>query len=267
VGEGLTVGFSPSFFFGIDRCDFILLIILARGMNYNDMQRCAMGAALENLTTAEAAIAAGVTVSDVNRVIDRKILPGRLFSATEIRTLRKDACLFIAFYYETAEWLTSAARMKAIRDSLAHGHSWIELKECKIEETRAVWISWAHIWEDVERRFKQLEKARKMVVEDPEILQGTPVIRGTRIPIYDVASLVDAETPIQELSELYPRLDPEQFALASIYAKANPQRGRPKRRPLLRGRVGLPPRLRQTVKTLFAVGCKSLDRQDHCSAF
>jgi glucokinase len=31
--------------------------------------------------------------------------------------------------------------------------------------------------------------------------------------------------------------------------------------------LGLPPRLRQTVKTLFAVGCKSLDRQDHCSAF
>ena len=27
-----------------------------------------------------------------------------------------------------------------------------------------------------------------MVVEDPEILSGTPVIRGTRIPVYDVAA-------------------------------------------------------------------------------
>ena len=76
-----------------------------------------MGNAFDNLTAAEAAIAAGVTVSDVNRVIDRKILPGGLYSTTEIRTVRKEACLFIAFYYETAAWLTSAARLKAIRDS------------------------------------------------------------------------------------------------------------------------------------------------------
>jgi uncharacterized protein (DUF433 family) len=194
-----------------------------------------MGNAPNNLTPAEAAIAAGVTVSDVNRVIDRKILPGGLYSTTEIRTVRKEACLFIAFYYETAEWLTSAARLKAIRNSLVHDHSWLELKECKIEESRSVWISWSHIWEDVDRRFKELEEARQMVVEDPEILQGTPVIRGTRIPVYDVASLVDSETPIAELSELYPRLNREQFALASIYAKANPQRGRPKRRPFPKG--------------------------------
>ena len=43
-----------------------------------------------------------------------------------------------------------------------------------------------------------------MVVEDPEILRGTPVIRGTRIPVHDVASLVDAGTPLQEILEIYP---------------------------------------------------------------
>jgi len=31
--------------------------------------------------------------------------------------------------------------------------------------------------------------------------------------------------------------------------------------------MGLPPWLRQTVKTLFAVRCKNLDRQDHFIAF
>jgi hypothetical protein len=31
--------------------------------------------------------------------------------------------------------------------------------------------------------------------------------------------------------------------------------------------LGLPPWLRQTVKTLFAVRCKILDRQDHSIAF
>ena len=71
-----------------------------------------------------------------------------------------------------------------------------------------------------------------MVEEDPEILSGTPVIRGTRIPVYDVANLIEEKTPMDELKELYPRLSEEQFRLASLYAKARPLRGRPKRRSL-----------------------------------
>ena len=78
----------------------------------------------------------------------------------------------------------------------------------------------------------QLRQAQELVVEDPEIMRGTPVIRGTPIPVYDVASLVDAGTPLEELREIYPKLTSSQIELASIYAKANPQRGRPRRRHL-----------------------------------
>jgi uncharacterized protein (DUF433 family) len=69
----------------------------------------------------------------------------------------------------------------------------------------------------------QLRQAQELVVEDPEIMRGTPVIRGTRIPVYDVASLVDAGTPLEELLEIYPKLTPSQIELTSIYAKANPK--------------------------------------------
>jgi uncharacterized protein (DUF433 family) len=88
------------------------------------------------------------------------------------------------------------------------------------------------IWDDVDRRLGQLREAQELVIEDPEILRGTPVIRGTRIPVYDVASLVDAGTPLEELREIYPKLTPSEIELASMYAKANPQRGRPRRRRL-----------------------------------
>lgn len=189
-----------------------------------------MEALSENLTTNEAAIAAGVTVAKINRVIDRKILPKRLYSTSESRTLRKDACLWIAFYFETAEWLTAAARAKAIRNGLVHNHSWLELKDCRVEESRAVEVHLSHIWEDVDRRLHQIKDAQEMVVEDPEILGGTPVIKGTRIPVHDVASLVDSGTATEEILKIYPRLTGSQLSLASIYAKANPRRGRPKRR-------------------------------------
>src|ERR1700722_1791723 len=168
-----------------------------------------MKATLENLTTNEAAMAAGVTVADINRAIDRKILPKKPYSITESRTIRKDACLWIAFYFETADCLTSAARVKTIQDGFGRCKSWLELKNCRVEESRTVEVSLDRIWIDVDRRLNQLKDAQEMVVEDPEILSGIPVIKGTRIPVYDVAGLVDSNTPIQELLEIYPRLKKE----------------------------------------------------------
>lgn len=189
-----------------------------------------MEALIENLTTGEAAIASGVPVAKINRMIDKRILPKKLYKTSQNRTVRKDACLWIAFYFETEEVLTSAARVKAMHGALAHNHSWADLRHCKFEESRTVQVLLSSIWDDVDRRLSQLKDAREMVVEDPEILRGTPVIRGTRIPVHDVASLVDAGTPVQEILEIYPSLTPPKIQLASIYAKANPQRGRPRRR-------------------------------------
>ena len=194
-----------------------------------------MDAMLESLSTSEAAIGAGVSVTDINRAIDRKILPSKLYSTVTSRRVRKDACLWIAFYFETAESLTSAARLKAIRNGFGRCNSWQELKDCRVEESRTIEVSLTQIWEDVDRRLNLLKEAREMVIEDPEILSETPVIKGTRIPVHDVASLVHSGTPIAELLELYPLLKTKQFELASLYAKANPLRGRPKRRTFPKG--------------------------------
>jgi uncharacterized protein (DUF433 family) len=70
---------------------------------------------------------------------------------------------------------------------------------------------------------KRVKDVQQMVVEDLEILRGTPVIRRTRIPVHDVASLVDSGTPVQEILEIYPSLTPSQIELTSIHAKASPQ--------------------------------------------
>src|SRR5579875_742326 len=136
-----------------------------------------MSTTFERLTTNEAAIAAGVTVADINRAIDRKILPSKLYSTTTSRTIRKDACLWIAFYFETADYLTSAARLSAIRNGFGRCKSWTELKDCRIEESRTVEVTFSRIWEDVDRRLNRLKDAQDMVVEDPEIMCGMPTIR------------------------------------------------------------------------------------------
>ena len=185
---------------------------------------------IETLTTTEAAVVAGVSVDDVNRTIDRRILPETLYGTSTVRTLTRDACLWIAFWFETSDWLTATARQQVISDGSSRCFSWTELRSCKLQESRTIEVGIQELWDEVNARLKELQKAQQMVVEDPEILSGTPVIQGTRIPVYDVASLVEEKTPVTELKELYPRLSEEQFHLASIYAKARPLRGRPKRR-------------------------------------
>jgi uncharacterized protein (DUF433 family) len=184
----------------------------------------------EQLSVAEAAMAAGVSIAEVNRVVDRKILPQELFSTSETRTFRREACVFISFYFKTADSLTMAARMRAIRNSLAHAHSWSDLKRSRTEESSAIQVSFLPFFIEVERRLNQLQRAQEMVVEDPEIFQGLPTIRGTRIPVHDVADWMNADTPTEELREMYPRLKKEQFDLALVYATAHPRKGRPKSR-------------------------------------
>lgn len=191
-----------------------------------------MQMAFETLTTTEAAVVAGVSVDDVNRTIDRRILPESLYGTTSARTLKRDACLWIAFWFETSEWLTPLARQRVIKEGSSRCPSWTELRSCKLQESRTIEVGIRDLWDEVNERLKELQSAQQMVEENPEILSGTPVIQGTRIPVYDVASLVEEKTPIDELKELYPRLSEEQFRLASVYAKARPLRGRPKRRSL-----------------------------------
>ncbi len=193
-----------------------------------------MAAMFENLTTTEAAVAAGVSVSQINRVFDEDILPHHLYSQTESRSVRSDACLLIAFYFETADVLTKPARLHAMKDALTECQTWSQWERCVVEDS-GVSVRFYGYWKSVSERLTRLHEARSMVVEDPEILSGTPVIRGTRIPVYDVAALIEQGTPIAELLEMYPRLNEASIELASVYAKAVPEKGRPKRRGLPKG--------------------------------
>lgn len=60
-------------------------------------------------------------------------------------------------------------------------------------------------------------------------LGGTPVIRGTRVPVHDVAAAVAAELPIQELLAIWPHLDEDTFRHATEYAEAHPLTARTSR--------------------------------------
>ncbi|MCW5978519.1 MAG: DUF433 domain-containing protein [Bryobacteraceae bacterium] len=91
---------------------------------------------------------------------------------------------------------------------------------------------------------KQLARMEDMVVSDPEIMRGTPVFKGTRIPVDLVADMLAQGATAEEILEGYPTLSKDKIAIAPLYMRAFPRRGRPSRRPWqdkkVRGRRSFP---------------------------
>ena len=56
------------------------------------------------------------------------------------------------------------------------------------------------------------------ISSDPDILHGKPCIKGTRIPVYLIVSLVAEGISIEEIIKDYPSLTPEDIKAAVLYA-------------------------------------------------
>jgi uncharacterized protein (DUF433 family) len=61
------------------------------------------------------------------------------------------------------------------------------------------------------------------VMEDPDILDGEPCLRGTRMPVYMVAEMRRAEISIEEMLRSYPSLTSDLIDKACTYATTHPR--------------------------------------------
>lgn len=67
---------------------------------------------------------------------------------------------------------------------------------------------------------KQLARLRELVTSDPEIMQGTPVFKGMRIPVDLVADMLAQGATAEEILEGYPTLNEEMVSLAPLWSGA-----------------------------------------------
>jgi uncharacterized protein (DUF433 family) len=86
----------------------------------------------------------------------------------------------------------------------------------------------------IRRGLNALEKAKKTVAIDKDVLGGTPCFKGTRIPVHDIAAMVANGDQRSAVLKAFPQLTSEQIDLAVLYAGAYPRRGRPRRKPFWR---------------------------------
>ena len=229
----------------------------------------------DKLTVPEAAAVACVSVRDVNRLYDEKIFPEDILLRSYVRHdhdrfVSAWACALIAFYFNSAEKLTASERIKAIsaaehrvnetlrevfisfwKHSIFHKTNlcyktdfyyinkcqemmYIEFKNLQFQNSFLT-IDWEPFVCKVADRLIRLSSAKQMVETSHDVLCGTPVISGTRVPVYDVAASVEKGISIDRILDAYPSLNREQVELATFYAKAVPPRGRRRKRDLPKG--------------------------------
>jgi len=176
-------------------------------------------------TPSEAAVLTGLPLKAVNNAIDKQTISavpgeqgGRLLDARALVSLSIEQRLSDRLATPELRRKVFDALAEAPRNvvSLEGGLIKIDLREPR----RALAAS-----------LRDLRRARRLVVSDPEILGGDPVFRGTRVPVHLLAELVAQGSKPAELIEGYPRLTAEMIRLAPVYAAAYPLRGRPRKQP------------------------------------
>lgn len=62
------------------------------------------------------------------------------------------------------------------------------------------------------------KKLLSRIVVDPKIMVGKPVIRGTRVPVYEIVNRIAQGWTFQEILENFPRVTEEDIKAALMYA-------------------------------------------------
>jgi uncharacterized protein (DUF433 family) len=174
------------------------------------------------LTRNEIAEISGVSINAVNKAVEQRVANARrgrgrtLLAADEAAALallsELPVSLSIRLKREVRNWIVKRSPASAE----------------EFELSRALRVAMTENAADVAKRAVEYVRLRDKYVEaDPGKMGGTPVIRGTRVPVRTLAQLVQAEESHEALKEDYPHIPAEAYAVAVLWTKGNPRRGRP----------------------------------------
>ena len=180
-------------------------------------------------TPAQASAVANLPLLAVHKLIERRLIrPRRLRTGRLVqRMLSREQVLYLRLEAEGVRLLPMAAR-RAIAKKIESSPG---IDAVVLTEGSALLIQVKSVRVELDLELKKLERAANIITSDPEIMRGTPVYRGTRIPVELVADMLAQGARPEEILDGYPALDREKVELAPLYVQAFPRRGRPVSRP------------------------------------
>ncbi len=172
-------------------------------------------------TPTEASLLTGLPLTAVRRALEDDAVPSRKLRSGRIvqRVISSEGLLCLKLEQLGVGQLPLAYRRRIYRAVLAQPGI------PQLKESEAVIIEVRRARTDLKSAMTSYKKAHAMVVEDPEIMGGAAVIRGTRIPVHLVAEMRRQGASVEEILEGYPSLTQEHITLAELYVQAHPRRG------------------------------------------
>lgn len=183
-------------------------------------------------TPAQAAAVTGLPLPAVHKAIEYRLIRPKVVreGRSLYRLLSKPQVLYLQLEANGLRCLPLATRRQIARAVEATP----DLDIVPVSQGGALVVEIKSARKQMEGTLRRLAQAERMAVSDPEIMKGTPVYRGTRIPVHAIADLLAQGTTVGEILAGYPALNREAVELAPVYAKAFPRRGRPPARPWAR---------------------------------
>jgi uncharacterized protein (DUF433 family) len=175
-------------------------------------------------TPTEAAVLTGLPLKAVNNAIDKKTISavageegGRLLDARALVSLSLERRL--------SDRIAPELRRQVFEALAESPHNVVSL------EGGLVKIDLREPRRQLATSLRELRRAKRLAVSDPDVMGGDPVFRGTRVPVHMIAELIAKGSSPAELMESYPRITAEMIRLAPVYSAAYPLRGRPRQQP------------------------------------
>lgn len=183
-------------------------------------------------SSREVAELADVPVRAVDKAIEEKVLAGiRSDTRGRRRMLPLHAVPYAAIVARLSVTLTLAAKRDLASALSARAPENMTADPLEIAPAVTVDLR-ALVGTDLAERAERYGRARDaQIMIDPEIMGGTPVLRGTRITVYSVLGRLDGGDSIDDIVEDYPELTREAIETAALYARTHPLVGRPAGRP------------------------------------
>jgi uncharacterized protein (DUF433 family) len=174
-------------------------------------------------TAAEVSWITGLSVKAVNKAIEDANVPVRVTRAGRVRRryVPYGSLVCLQLHAEGLNRLPLRERREVFRRVLK------EPEQKQLRYTDALIIDVDGVRSKMRGKVHEMERAATMIHCDPEIMAGTPIFRGTRIPVYLIADMIKEGAPLKEVIEGYPSLTEKMVEHARIYAATHPKRGRP----------------------------------------
>jgi uncharacterized protein (DUF433 family) len=199
------------------------------------------GSRNERFTPLEAAWLTNVSSKAINKLIDRGEFGGATGARSGARRLGFGELVYLCLREELGTALSPTAREEVYSAllELTRGDFAMTLRRPEKSWPNTIValaggvlrVDLKSAMRNLAERLAELRGIDRAIVSDPDVRSGEPVVRGTRVPVYTIAALVEQGAKPKEILEDYPSLSAAKVQAALAYAATRPKRGRPRKAP------------------------------------